>query len=154
MLIKTTDTCSISYHYKWEDPVKDDEGPVQQTGEPLKKKTRFVFIAVWAMSSHISCITRKRILAACKPEIKLIFWLIPTTASQVSSLRIIIFNSSWLLKLKLVLWHPRIIFHLSLQRIICLVSLMNGSLQPVNVNAAGEFVLNRNWNYSSPLCLH
>ena len=58
--------------------------------------------------------------SAWKPEIKLIYWLIPTTASQVSSLRIIIFSSSWLisLKLKLVLWHPRIIFQLSLQRII------------------------------------
>lgn len=72
------------------------------------------------MLDHISCIISKSISAAWKPEIKLIYWLIPTTVSQVSSLRIIIFSSSWLisLKLKLVLWHPRIIFQLSLQRII------------------------------------
>lgn len=31
---------------------------------------------------------------------------------------------------------------------ISLVSLMNGSLLPVSVNAVNEFVFNRNWNHN------
>lgn len=109
-----------SYYFKWEDPVKDVQDLFNRVESHCFRKIPLYWELYGAMPSQNSCITSKRISAAWKPEIKLIYWLIPTTASQVSSLRIIIFSSSWLisLKLKLVLWHPRIIFQLSLQRII------------------------------------
>jgi hypothetical protein len=106
-----------------------------------------VFIAVRVMPSHISCVTSKRISATWKLEIKLIYWLIPTTDFQVSSLRIIIFSSSLahFFKIKISVVAPKDNFPaVSTENNISLVSLMNGSLLPFSVNAVDEFGFNRN----------
>lgn len=63
-------------------------------------------------------LANEQIFSLVEFKIKLIYWQISTAASQVFILKIIIFNSSWLisLKLKLVLWQPGIISQMPARR--------------------------------------
>lgn len=69
------------------------------------------------LNSVLLHLAKKQIFSLTEFKIKLIYWQISTTASQVFILKIIIFNSSWLisLKLKLVLWQPGIISQMPVQ---------------------------------------
>lgn len=69
------------------------------------------------LNSVLLHLAKKQIFSLTEFKIKLIYWQISTTASQVFILKIIIFNSSWLisLKLKLVLWQLGIISQMPVQ---------------------------------------
>lgn len=89
---------------------------------PCPHHTGFSSLLPQLPRSHLDVfllhLANEQIFSLVEFKIKLIYWQISTAASQVFILKIIIFNSSWLisLKLKLVLWQPGIISQMPAQR--------------------------------------